>query len=810
MLDNDLAKRVKDALHTQKYNLLLGSGISLDSTDHTGRPLQSAEDLRKNLCHLTGARDSSPLWRVSSLLDKAQIKDHITTPYLGCKAGPTAKSITRFAWRSAYTLNIDDALENAYETNQSRIQTIIPINYSRDFETFRNPQELPLIHLHGTTRRPDEDYVFSLHEYAKNLRSINPWAHSLSGLIITEPFIISGTSIFEPDLEYFMAHRPSNSEVLYRAPSILVEPYPDAGTRKDCDRLNLILVESNLKDFLDWLEQKFGPPPSPHALLAPKHRPKTTREPSTRSSAAFWSDFEFIHSTETIPQPHKQPDAFTFGAPPTWDDIQGRHDVPLKYQLDIVDEIRRWQTSNDENQFMCISGLAGSGKSTTLRRTTLESSDHGIQCFYLKSTGGFDLDSAIEFFSSVEGPILLATDSIAEHGDQLLALTKNIATEKRICILGAERKYRLKIVSDIFENELLKFVEIPKWRIEETDELIRRYTKLGIIGSNEAIKTPRKFALDINTNTAAEAVCRILNDFRPMKTIARSLWNDTIKAGRTAYLMTSIAHYCMSSGIRSSIISSIFDDELVKELTWDDAPLRIIENPDDDSYLIPGSALLSSLLVQELKRSRPKFLMDIAVDLANSLSPFVTRITIQQRTTEARLAGRLFDADGVMADLLQEGMLNFYEGTYEKWKWNSRYWEQRALYVSKYDRDLAVRHARHAVSIERHPFPMTTLAQILFTSSADRDPPDASMFNEAFSLMEETLRIESRWERGKTSKAYSALLEGTWNHLKNKGRISLNQEKQLRKRINEAMELFSGNENMHLLVSSIDEMLIER
>lgn len=247
---------------------------------------------------------------------------------------------------------------------------------------------------------------------------------------------------------------------------------------------------------------------------------------------------------------------------------------------------------------------------------------------------------------------------------------------------------------------------------------------------------------------------------------------------------------------------------LSKELTWDDAPLRVIENPDDDSYLIPGNALLSSLLVQEMKRSRSQFLMDIAVDLANSLSPFVTRITIQQRTTEARLAGRLFDADGVMADLLQEEMNNFYEGTYEKWKWNSRYWEQRALYVSKYDRDLAVRHARHAVSIERHPFPMTTLAQILFTSSSDRDPPDASMFNEAFALMEETLRIESRWERGKTSKAYNALLDGTSNHLKNSGRITLSQEKQLRKRISEARELFPSNESMQSLAASIDDMLV--
>ena len=809
MLDENISKRVKDALFAQKYNLLLGSGVSLDSQDKNGKPLLGTEDLRKSLCVLTNAKESSPLWRVTGLLNKSQIAKHITAQYLGCKAGPTVKAITHFAWRTAYTLNIDDALEDAYEECPTRLQKVIPVNYNKDYETYRNPQDLPLIHLHGSSRFPDDGYVFSINEYAGIQRGLNPWVHSLSGLIISEPFIIAGTSLFEPDLEFFLAHRPSNANILSRAPSILVEPYPDAGTRKDCERLNLILVESTLHEFLEWMDASFGPSPTPLSLREPQHKPRTIGAISSHSSVAFWSDFEFIHTGDSNDSSNGTPSAFMFGRAPTWEDISNRLDIPLKSQLEMIDEIRRWQSTNDENQFICLSGLAGSGKSTTIRRISIEISTHQMQSFYLKSTGGFDAESAIEFLLTVADPIMLVTDSLAEHGEQLLSVFKRLSPLKRICVFGAERKYRMKFISDVFENEKIKIFESKKWYSEEIEELIKRYVSAGIIGNADAISAPRKLALDLMNNTTAEAVCRILNDFRPLSLIARSLWNDTVKAGRTAYLMVAISYYCTSCGVRSDIISSAYESELIRDLTWNDAPLRIVENPDDDNYLIPGSAVLSTLLVHEMVRERSLFLLDIAADLANLLSPFVTRNTIKQRTAEARLAGRLFDADGVLADLLRGEMIVFYEKTYDRWKWNSRYWEQRALFISTSDRSLAVRHARHAVSIERHPFPMTTLAKILFSSSTDSDPPRSDQFNEAFSLMEDALRIESKCDREKTTKAYHAILEGTWNYINNGGGISHQQKKSIRKVIAETKFYFPNNEYTYSLAENIDKHLGE-
>jgi hypothetical protein len=790
MLEAGVALRVRDALFSQRYNLLLGAGCSLDSTDRTSKKLIGSDELRRQLCEVTGSRPDSPLWRVAGLLTPEQIKQHLTEQFLGCRAGPTLKAFTRFTWRQVFTLNIDDALENAYESASARLQQIVPVNYNREYETFRNPAELPAIHLHGFVRSPADKYVFSLQEYAAAQAGMNPWVHVLSQLIISEPFIIAGTALFEPDLEYFLAHRPSNSQVLARAPSILVEPSPDAGTRRDCARLNLILVEGKLSEFLDWLQAEFGPAPTPLTNLLPKVGPRTITSASTLARTAFWSDFDFVPDSIQLLGEAARTSAFTFGRPPSWEDIAASRDVPLQSQLPVIDEIRRWQSSTEAGEFVCLEGLAGSGVSTSVRRVAADLAKHGLQVIYLKARRNFDLDSALEALEAMADPLVLVTDSFAEHGDQLVDLyTELVGSGKRLLVLGGERKYRMRLVREILSEQPAKYLITGDWRVEERIQLIRRYSDLGLIGNAEAYSDPRKFAAAIDGNTVAEAICRVLNDFRPLKTIVRSLWNDTVSGGRPAYLAVSIAYYCHPVGVRREVIAGLDTNGLIADLSQEDAPLRVVPDPDDAEFLIPANPTLASLLVQEMARAQPERLLRAVVDLANAIEPLVTRHTIKQRTAEARLAGRLFDADGLMPDLLHDRFDKFLDLTHERWRWNSRYWEQRAMWIGSKDRALAVQYARHAVSIERHPFPLTTLAQMLFGASAEAQPRDAYAFNEAVDLVEEAMGIESRWERGITRASYRALVNGVLEFVEHGGQVSQKRMDFIRK----ALAKYSGH-----------------
>jgi hypothetical protein len=104
MVPSTLAKSFEDTLLAGGYNLLVGSGISLDSRNGNGEPLRSADQLRRDLCSLTGARDTTTLTRAYALLNKLAgrrsttghaiawfVRQETVAPHTGTRAGNPAR-----------------------------------------------------------------------------------------------------------------------------------------------------------------------------------------------------------------------------------------------------------------------------------------------------------------------------------------------------------------------------------------------------------------------------------------------------------------------------------------------------------------------------------------------------------------------------------------------------------------------------------------------------------------------------------------------------------------------------------------------
>ena len=195
MLSDDQLEALRPSLFSGHYNLLLGSGVSLDSTDRFGNPLKSASDLTVELCNLKGVKATTSLSRVSSLLDSKETEKYLTQPYFGCRPGESLRRLTSFVWKAAFTFNIDDALEGAYERVTHPKQVIESLNFETAYKTAWTKKDLQIIHLHGFTREPDKGYIFSTNDYSRVTRGLNAWMHVLSELLASEPFIIAGTSL---------------------------------------------------------------------------------------------------------------------------------------------------------------------------------------------------------------------------------------------------------------------------------------------------------------------------------------------------------------------------------------------------------------------------------------------------------------------------------------------------------------------------------------------------------------------------------------------------------------------------------------
>ena len=201
-------------------------------------------------------------------------------------------------------------------------------------------------------------------------------------------------------------------------------------------------------------------------------------------------------------------------------------------------------------------------------------------------------------------------------------------------------------------------------------------------------------------------------------------------------------------------------------------------------------------------------MIDVFTGLANCIAPRVNRTAIRMRTPEARLAGRLFDADKIVRPLLAAHAEDFYIAAKDAWEWNSRYWEQRALLIVDRDIRTALQFARHAVTIEVHPLPLTTLGKVLLMSLHTRASKvdRASVFGDAFSVLSRAISMEEDNARV-TIHPFSTLMIGTSKFLEDGGSLTLEQHDAIRRYVDEARLRYGEDLRVAMAIKRIDSLM---
>ncbi len=367
MLPADHLERFKSTLISGGYNLLLGSGTSLDSTNGLGEPLRSANNFRLDLCKLKGVSDNTTLPRVYSLLSHDERQHELVARFSNCTPGTSLSPLPRYLWRRLFTFNIDDVLEELYAAHSQAKQPLIPLNFDMSFEPTPDRSELQAIHLHGWVREPDSGFVFSYPEYARVMSGLNPWMHLLSEILATESFIIAGTSLNEVDLEYYLSYRSDVTPRRGKGPSLFIEPFPDAATESDCKRFGLTLVKGTFGDFLQWLEKQLPSPPSLAQLIVPDVSAIFHTSADSPSLLKLFSDFRLVLVADkprgTVPS------AFLYGRSAEPDDLDRHLDIPRADTDDIEAVVERMLGRLDTGpRLLTLIDDAGAGKTTIIQR----------------------------------------------------------------------------------------------------------------------------------------------------------------------------------------------------------------------------------------------------------------------------------------------------------------------------------------------------------------------------------------------------------------------------------------------------------
>jgi hypothetical protein len=191
-----------------------------------------------------------------------------------------------------------------------------------------------------------------------------------------------------------------------------------------------------------------------------------------------------------------------------------------------------------------------------------------------------------------------------------------------------------------------------------------------------------------------------------------------------------------------------------------------------------------------------------------------------KRTPEARLAGRLFDFDEVLSQFLPSRSESFFLAMKRFWSWNSRYWEQFALmkldqFLKSTDVDAskslnqAISHAKHAVQVERHPLPLTTLGKILFEDMKHNSSRFKSGFDEAFAVLTEAISQEGNMNRIAIH-PYMTLFGGARYYVRNGGTFERRQSERLVKLVEAARQFFSYDSSLMILANELEPIVARR
>lgn len=561
-----------------------------------------------------------------------------------------------------------------------------------------------------------------------------------------------------------------------------------------------------MADFFEWLIATIGRAPSVSELTVPSVQGIFSSRVTPEQKIIFFSDFEFVKKTTCNSEGEISP--FHFGKAPRWSDLESLCDIPTDDELRLGATVRNWLTSK-ENQpkGLCLIAEPGAGKTTILRRTAYELCKEGVTVFSLSPNAAIDADNVVGVLSEINTPVVIVIDGLGTHAASLRSVISNLKNKAPVVFICADRDYRRNHIDRIIGDLNINFLPVSSWTQARYELLIEKLFKLGLLAQYDSVHYPKKYASKLVGDSVAIATCRALNNFKPIESIVRSVWNDASADDRRSYTVAALGEHCCEGGIFYPILEKAHPNNALKNQLNNACPLPLAYAEDSD-YVYPLHPVIADKLIQMLAREKPEWLHDIFCTLANALAPHVNRKTTIARTPESRLASRLFSSENVVRPLLGHFADSFYEKSHTAWKWNPRYWEQRALLTQSTNIDLAIQYARHAVAIEEHPFPWTTLASLLVKKLDNMENGHASIFDEVIDLLQKIVRHErsSRSWRP-TPHPYTVLYHAVSIFLKTNGKLAPRVLEWLTQQIEYCKDTFSRDKGLAAEILKIENIL---
>lgn len=425
--DSDL-KYLGKALSTNRAVLFVGAGFSADATNRAGKPIpvgsKFAEDLWTFLKY-SGDYDGTALQTLFEAALKrakpAELRELLQTSFLCSTIPDWCSIILQTFWYRIYGTNIDDVVETAYNA-AARQQELDVFNAMK--EDFKERDQflarLQYIKLNGTLPGDAKDITFSAQQYANRMNQKEPWYDHFVRDYSTRPTIFIGSTLNEPLLNQAIAARSARfgDRPELRPRGFLVVRHlsqPQEDALKD---FKLIPLIGEAREFFELVRDRLRPFPSRQQVLVSTNPSLQgmfdilkgdVRKETRADLQEFYASFKPVARPEVIPTTRK---LFLQGAEPTWVDIHNHLDAPREFTRVVVAAVEESLEANDIN-LTILTGAAGSGKSTLVRRAAATLADAGHLVFFADSEELPAPHRVVGAISALPKPPILVFDNMS-------------------------------------------------------------------------------------------------------------------------------------------------------------------------------------------------------------------------------------------------------------------------------------------------------------------------------------------------------------------------------------------------------------
>lgn len=473
----ELAETFASQLSRGELTLFTGAGFSLDAVAADGQPLPRVDELKAILWPIAFPGESiDPDSRLSDIFECAvqQSRTAVERELRRCltvdhtSLGVAYETWFSMPWRRIYTVNIDDLDEAANRAfglpvplrSLSALSDSVPAT----------GHELLVVHLNGKLT-DGANATFSPLQYAERLPGADVWYPTLAKEIAGRAFVYVGSVLDESPLWQHLAmrgQRPAAGREL-RPKSYLVTPSLPAARRRLLADFNIVHIECDQATFAGHVLANLREEAEAGQQVLRRRHDRRNRSP-------LISVDELRATRDT----QLQLSHYLLGREPVFDDITDGYAIVRDFETGWTDD-----PSFFEPRITLITGTAGSGKSTTLRRLALEIQARGLDVRWLDTETDVAI-SGIHNFIKADTPDVVVIDDADVFGGQtgpfLLELVKASPDLRVIASSRSTRAERFD-VARILEEVDSKLVVVPPLHDSDIDGLIGALGKAGVLGS---------------------------------------------------------------------------------------------------------------------------------------------------------------------------------------------------------------------------------------------------------------------------------------------------------------------------------------